>query len=194
MQLYRLGKPGGISALTPIDAPEPVPGPGQVAVRMRACSLNHRDLMIISGNYASNALLPEAIPVSDGAGEVAAVGPGVTRWKAGDRVAPIFVQRWLGDLKLREAQMLTVSTNAPVARTNLVLAAVTNLNRVVLTYTNSPFRPEAIYLRGWCRWELDQPAGAAVDFAAGVARTTKVSCPREGTPSSQEAYGRIVKL
>ena len=65
-------------------------------MRIRACSLNHRDLNIVSGGYTSHALKPGAIPLSDGAGEVTAVGAGVTRWKAGDRVAPIFVQRWLG--------------------------------------------------------------------------------------------------
>lgn len=96
MRLYQLGKLGNLDALKLTDAPEPRPGPGQVVVRIRACSLNHRDLNIVSGGYTSHALKPGAIPLSDGAGEVTAVGAGVTRWKAGDRVAPIFVQRWLG--------------------------------------------------------------------------------------------------
>ena len=74
----------------------PQPGLGQVTVRIRACSLNHRDLNIVSGGYTSWPIKPGAIPLSDGAGEVTAVGPEVTRWKIGDRVAPIFVQRWLG--------------------------------------------------------------------------------------------------
>src|SRR6185503_16301345 len=100
MRLYRLGKLGSLDALELKEEAVPRPGAGQVTVRIRACALNHRDLNIISGNYTSVALEPEAIPVSDGAGEVAAVGPDVTRWKVGDRVAPIFVQRWLGgDLK-----------------------------------------------------------------------------------------------
>lgn len=102
MRLYRLGKLGGPDALQLNEAPTPRPGAGQVAVRIRACSLNHRDLNIVSGNYASVALKPDAIPLSDGAGEVAEVGPGVTRWKVGERVAPIFVQRWLGGMLLPE--------------------------------------------------------------------------------------------
>jgi NADPH:quinone reductase-like Zn-dependent oxidoreductase len=96
MRLYRLGTLGDLDALKRAEVPEPRPGPGQVVVRIRACSLNHRDLNIVSGGYTSHALKPSAIPLSDGAGEVIAVGPGVTRWKEGDRVAPIFVQRWLG--------------------------------------------------------------------------------------------------
>src|SRR5688572_24539206 len=100
MRLYRLGKPGGFDALQLETADAPRPETGQVAVRMHACALNYRDLMIVSGNYGSVPLKPGAIPVSDGAGEVTAVGLDVTRWKVGDRVAPIFVPRWLGgDLK-----------------------------------------------------------------------------------------------
>jgi NADPH:quinone reductase-like Zn-dependent oxidoreductase len=96
MRLYRLGTLGNLDALKLTEAPDPRPGSGQVVVRIRACSLNHRDLNIISGGYTSVALKPGAIPLSDGAGEVTAVGQGVTRWQLGDRVAPIFVQRWLG--------------------------------------------------------------------------------------------------
>jgi len=96
MRRYQLGKLGNLDALKLVDAEEPRPGAGQVVVRIRACALNHRDLNIISGTYTSVALKPGAIPLSDGAGEVTAVGQGVARWKTGDRVAPIFVQRWLG--------------------------------------------------------------------------------------------------
>jgi NADPH:quinone reductase-like Zn-dependent oxidoreductase len=96
MRLYRLAQLGNLDALKLVEAEHPQPGPGQVLVRMRAASLNHRDLNIISGGYTNNVLKAGAIPLSDGAGEVAALGPGVTRWKTGDRVAPIFVPRWLG--------------------------------------------------------------------------------------------------
>ena len=102
MRLYQFGKLGNLDALKLREAEVPLPGAGQVVVRIRACSLNHRDLNIISGNYSSVAIKPEAIPLSDGAGEVTAVGQGVTRWKLGDRVAPIFVQRWLGGNLLPE--------------------------------------------------------------------------------------------
>ena len=96
MRLYRFATLGSFDALQMREEEVPRPGIGQVTVRMRACSLNHRDLNIIAGTYTSVPIKPHAIPLSDGAGEVSAVGPDVTRWKVGDRVAPIFVQRWIG--------------------------------------------------------------------------------------------------
>jgi NADPH:quinone reductase-like Zn-dependent oxidoreductase len=70
------------------------PGPGQVHVHIHAISLNYRDLMVIQGRYNPRLALPR-VPCSDGAGEVVAVGAGVTQWKPGDRVAGIFMQQWL---------------------------------------------------------------------------------------------------
>lgn len=96
MRQYQLTQPGNFDGLTLADVPSPRPGPGQVVVRMRACSLNHRDLNIIGGSYTRYSVKANVIPLSDGAGEIAALGPGVTRWQVGDRVAPIFTQRWLG--------------------------------------------------------------------------------------------------
>ena len=102
MRVYRFGKLGNLDALKLQEEAAPSPGEGQVVVRIRACSLNHRDLNIVSGSYTSVAIKPGAIPLSDGAGEVTAVGEGVARWKVGDRVAPIFTQRWLGGELLPE--------------------------------------------------------------------------------------------
>lgn len=76
-----------------VDLPEPKPKPGEVLVRVRATSLNYRDHMILSGNYRASPKLP-LVPLSDGAGEVVAVGDGVTGWSAGDRVAGCFFQKW----------------------------------------------------------------------------------------------------
>jgi len=77
-----------------VELPDPVAGAGEVVVRMRACSLNFRDLAVMRGAYGGNVKAP-LIPLSDGAGEVLEVGPGVTRVKPGDKVAPIFMQEWL---------------------------------------------------------------------------------------------------
>src|SRR5436305_10803862 len=75
-----------------IERPDPVPGPGQVVVRVRAASLNRRDAAIADGSYFGNPVQRETIPLSDCAGEVAAVGDGVTSVKPGDRVAATFFQ------------------------------------------------------------------------------------------------------
>jgi len=84
----------GIDSLALVDRPTPEPGPGQVRVRVRAVSFNYRDLMMVKGLYNPKLRLPR-IPCSDGAGEIDAIGEGVTRWKTGDRVMGIFMQNWL---------------------------------------------------------------------------------------------------
>lgn len=82
-----------IEQLQLVERPDPPPpGPGQVTVRVRATSLNYRDQAVIAGRYIGGALTHDTIPLSDGAGEIIAVGPGVTHLKAGDRVAGTFLQ------------------------------------------------------------------------------------------------------
>src|ERR1700687_1798784 len=84
----------GIDSLQVVERPAPIPGPGKVLLRMRAWSLNFRDLLVVKGLYNPKLKFP-LVPLSDGVGEVAAVGEGVTRVKVGDRVAGCFVQGWL---------------------------------------------------------------------------------------------------
>jgi NADPH:quinone reductase-like Zn-dependent oxidoreductase len=84
----------GIDSLEFTERSAPQPGPGEVLVRVHAISINYRDLLMVKGLYNPKLKLPR-IPCSDGAGEVTAVGQGVTRWKTGDRVAGIFMQNWL---------------------------------------------------------------------------------------------------
>ena len=95
MRAYRLQKAGDIDGLREVDLPMHQPGRRQVLVKVAACSLNFRDLAIVLGRYRAPSK-SELVPLSDGAGEVVEVGPDVTRFKAGDRVAGCFFQRWPG--------------------------------------------------------------------------------------------------
>ena len=96
MRAYQLPKGGaGIEALTQVERPDPKPAHRQVLVKIKACSLNFRDLGIVRGSYRM-PVRENIIPLSDGAGEVVEVGSGVTRVKVGDRIAGNFFQRWPG--------------------------------------------------------------------------------------------------
>jgi NADPH:quinone reductase-like Zn-dependent oxidoreductase len=93
MKAVELQNTFGIDSLAVVERPEPRPGPGQVLLKMRAFSLNYRDLLVVKGQYNPKLRLP-LVPLSDGVGEVAALGDGVTSVKTGDRVAGLFMQKW----------------------------------------------------------------------------------------------------
>ena len=82
----------GLDGLRRIERPRPAPGPGQVLVRMRAASLNFRDLAVVNGKYLRGPVERDVVPLSDGAGEVAEIGPGAARFSPGDRVVATFMQ------------------------------------------------------------------------------------------------------
>jgi NADPH:quinone reductase-like Zn-dependent oxidoreductase len=87
------------------EVEEPSPGPGQVLVRMRAASLNYRDLLMWGGQSPVDE---GRVPLSDGAGEVVALGPGASAWQVGDRVAGTFFRGWLAgrfEMKFHQAAL-----------------------------------------------------------------------------------------
>lgn len=88
MKAYRLTVGGGVDGIGMVELPEPQPGPGEVLIRVRATSLNYRDLGI------ARASRQAVVPLSDGAGEVLGVGAGVTEFKVGDHVAGCFFPYW----------------------------------------------------------------------------------------------------
>jgi NADPH:quinone reductase-like Zn-dependent oxidoreductase len=93
MRAYEIVSEGGVDALELNQRPSPEPGAGEILVGIRASSINYRDLSTIEDPVPRGIVFPR-IPNSDGAGEVLAVGDGVTRFKAGDRVAGCFFQEW----------------------------------------------------------------------------------------------------
>jgi NADPH:quinone reductase-like Zn-dependent oxidoreductase len=84
----------GVDSLKLAERPDPVPGTGQVVLKMKAFSINYRDLLVVNGVGRWKPPLGR-IPLSDGVGIVAATGSGMSRVKVGDRVAPIFYPKWL---------------------------------------------------------------------------------------------------
>lgn len=98
MRAYQIESHTGLEALKLKHFDDPAPQPMEVVVRMRAYSLNYRDLSMPNGGYAGNNKVP-LVPLSDGSGEVVAVGKGVTRFCVGDRVCGCFFTDWIsGDL------------------------------------------------------------------------------------------------
>jgi NADPH:quinone reductase-like Zn-dependent oxidoreductase len=84
----------GIENLALVERDTPRPGPFEVLVKIRAASLNYRDLMVVKGAYNPKMRRP-LVPLSDGVGVVEEVGTGVTRVRKGDRVAAAFMQTWV---------------------------------------------------------------------------------------------------
>ena len=96
MRQYQFEPGSGGYTLALKSVPRPEAGPNEVLVRVRAVSLNRRDVSILNVQYGPGGGRAEGtVPLSDGAGEVVAVGPGVTRFAVGDRVAGIFFTDWI---------------------------------------------------------------------------------------------------
>ena len=105
MKCYELQGPDGPEGLKLVDRPVPKPAPGEVLVRIKAATLNYRDLLTVKGGYGSRQKFP-LIPVSDGAGTVEAVGARIRQFAVGDRVVGSFFEDWLAG-NPSEAKMRT---------------------------------------------------------------------------------------
>src|SRR5260370_13960865 len=93
MKVYQVQPGAGLDGLSIDERPEPTPAPRQVLIKVKAVSLNDRDLLILKGLYPG--VTKPVVPVSDGMGEVVVLGEAVTRVKVGDRVIGTFFQRWI---------------------------------------------------------------------------------------------------
>ncbi len=94
MKVIEIRDKFGVDSLQLVERPDRVPGPGQVVLKMKAFSINYRDLLVVNGVGRWKPPLGR-VPLSDGVGIVAATGNDVSRVKVGDRVAPIFYPKWL---------------------------------------------------------------------------------------------------
>src|SRR5712672_2977365 len=93
MKAVILRHPGGLDRLENVELAEPpVPGPGDITVRIRASSINYHDYLVVAGKAPAADKL---IPLSDGAGNIVAVGDGVTEYTKSDRVISTFFPEWV---------------------------------------------------------------------------------------------------
>ena len=112
MKVFEIRDDWGFDHLQLGTRPDPRPGPGEVLLRMKAASLNFRDLVVPNRGYGAFTGNLPLIPLSDGVGEVIEVGSGVTRVKAGDRVCPCFNQAWIGGAP--DLERLTRTLGGPI--------------------------------------------------------------------------------
>ena len=132
MRALNVAAPWGLDAIKVVELPDPKPGPGQVLVRMKAVSLNYRDLLMINGMYGRGAASTTDVitPFSDGCGVVEAVGEGVTRFKAGDRVATLFFQGCVSGPPTLEKVMTALGFPIPGAGAELQTFSEQGLSKV----------------------------------------------------------------
>jgi len=112
MKVFQLQDDWSIAHLRLAERPRPTPGPGEVLLRMRAASLNYRDLVVVRRGYGHLTGSLPLIPVSDGVGEVVETGPGAEDVSVGERVCPMFMQAWSAGPPSRER--LTATLGGPL--------------------------------------------------------------------------------
>lgn len=113
MRAFLLKEFAGPAGLVVTEMQPPKAGPKQVLVSIRAVSLNYRDVMVANGKYGAMTGQPPFVPLSDGAGEVVAIGAGVTRFKPGDRVMGSFFQGWVDGPPTADIHPTTLGAGGP---------------------------------------------------------------------------------
>ena len=193
----------GFDKLSMEELSDPAPGPGEVLIQMQAWSINYRDFAVAAGKYFGGVLKASAIPLSDGAGVVVAVGQGVTKFKEGDRVQSAFFMHWeegpprmgpaLGDGMapgvLAELVVLPESGVVPMAR-SLDFAQAACLPCAGVTAWNAlhegprPLKPgDRVLVLG---------SGGVSMLALQIARAS--GCEVIATSSSDEKLARVREL
>jgi len=112
MKVFQIQDDWSMDHLTIAERDQPEPGPGEVLLRMKAASLNFRDLVVPMRGYGSFTGTLPLVPISDGVGEVVQVGAGVSRVETGDLVCPMFMQKWIAGEP--DMTQLTSTLGAPI--------------------------------------------------------------------------------
>ena len=176
MRVYQLDRPGSLDGLVVAERNVPSPAVGEVLVRVRASSLNVRDLMIINGEFPM-PVPPGRVPLSDGAGEVVAVGAGVTRFKVGDRVINSFFPNWFGGVFNAMPEQWVVDRDGWLTEYKAVSAEALVAMPVYLTFEEAATLP-CVAVAAWSALSgvragkivLTQGAGGVSLFAVQLAK------------------------
>jgi NADPH:quinone reductase-like Zn-dependent oxidoreductase len=128
LKVWQVAREWSIDAMEMVERPDPETGAGQIAVRMRAASLNYRDLLTVQGKGGAYKL--PFVPFSDGAGEVTAVGDGVTRVSIGDRVCPMFFQSWFDGGPSASNRRLALGGTRPGILQELIVLDAEGVSRI----------------------------------------------------------------
>jgi NADPH:quinone reductase-like Zn-dependent oxidoreductase len=201
MKVAAVKKPGGPGNLVIEERPDPVAGPGEVLVRVRASSLNYHDFVVVMGGIPT----PDGrIPMSDGACEVVAVGEGVTKWKVGDKVLSLFFPGWQsGQIEAAGFQSVP-GDGADGFAAELVAAPETAFTRMPegWTFEEAATLPCAaltawrgMFAEGGLKagdWVLTQGTGGVSIFALQLAKAA--GCRVISTSSSPEKLEKLKAL
>ncbi|HOT83138.1 MAG TPA: NAD(P)-dependent alcohol dehydrogenase, partial [Candidatus Defluviicoccus seviourii] len=130
MRVFQVQDDWSMENLRMAERSEPQAGPGQVLLRMRAASLNYRDLLVPKRGYGALTGTLPLIPISDGVGYVVAIGNGVTRVRVGDRVCPIMIQSWISGEATAERVRQTLGGPLDGVMTELMVVDAEGVVRV----------------------------------------------------------------
>src|ERR1700675_1218447 len=147
MHIYRLETIGSLDGLVVREEAAPVPSAGQVLVRVKASALNFRDLAILSGT-SPFPVRPGVVPISDAAGEVEEVGPGVSTLKVGERVVSRFLPTWYGGPRTPNPDMYGSDRDGWLTEYKVVRAEALSLAPSNLTFEEAASLPCAA-VTGW---------------------------------------------
>ena len=171
----------GLDNLKIEQLPTPEPGPGEVLVRLRAASINYRDTLTVVGGYGSRQKQESLIPLSDGAGEVAAVGADVDRWRAGDRVIGCLMPNWQGGEMSEEKSAISLGGSADGCAAEYRLFPATGLVRTPEHLSFFKEDKEAVFfssaqeLQAKAKYYVEHP-----DEREAIARAGHERCVRSG--------------
>src|ERR1700688_3455387 len=198
MRVYQLDRPRSLDGLVLAERSVPSPAVGQVLVHVRASSINFRDLMIINGQYPMP--VPSGrVPLSDGAGEVVAVGVGVTRFKVGDRVINSFFPNWFGGTFNAMPQQYVVDCDGWLTEYKAVSAEALVAMPVYLTFEEAATLP-CVAVTAWSALSgvtagqivLTQGSGGVSLFAVQLAKA--LGARVIATSSSPENVARLREM